>query len=69
MRCVRAVMGAAILAASSAYALAQSSPKYNIDAESVSVSGISSGADLAHQLHIAHSSKIHGAGLLAASPY
>jgi poly(3-hydroxybutyrate) depolymerase len=70
MRYVRAAVGAAIVAASSPHVCqAQSSQRYNIQADSVSVSGISSGADLAHQLHVAHSAKIHGVGLLAASPY
>jgi len=51
-------------------ASAQSGEKpYKIDPDSVTVSGISSGGDLAHQLHIAHSSLIRGAGLLAAAPY
>lgn len=44
-------------------------PQFKVDPNSISVSGISSGADLAHQLHIAFSSLIHGVGLLAASPY
>ena len=35
----------------------------------MSVSGVSSGANLAQQLFIAHSAKIHGAGLVAAAPY
>jgi hypothetical protein len=70
MKYVRAAVGVAILAASSSYVCqAQSPPRYNIQPDSVSVSGISSGADLAHQLHVAYSSKIHGIGLVAASPY
>ena len=50
-------------------ARAESSIQFRVDPNSVSASGISSGADLAHQLHIAYSSLIHGVGLLAASPY
>src|SRR5437764_6182259 len=70
MKYVRAAVGMAIVAASSPYVCqAQSSQRYNIQPDSVSVSGISSGADFAHQLHVAYSSKIHGVGLLAASPY
>lgn len=42
---------------------------YKVDPNQISVSGISSGASLAHQLHIAYSSVIRGAGLLAAAPY
>jgi poly(3-hydroxybutyrate) depolymerase len=68
MQYVRAMVTAVIVAAA-AQSQAQPSGRYNIQADSVSVSGISSGADLAHQLHVAHSSKIHGVGLLAASPY
>lgn len=34
-----------------------------------SVSGVSSGADMAHQLHIAHSSIMVGAGLVSVAPY
>ena len=52
-----------------AQAQAQSPIQFKVDPDSISVSGISSGADLAHQLHIAYSSLIHGVGLLAASPY
>ena len=70
MKYVRAAVGVAILTASSAYVCqAQSPQRYNIQPDSVSVSGISSGADLAHQLHVAYSSTIHGVGLVAASPY
>lgn len=50
-------------------ARAESPIQFRVDPESISVSGISSGADLAHQFHIAYSSIIHGIGLLAASPY
>src|SRR2546423_2837382 len=70
MKYVRAAVGMAIVAASSPYVCqAQSPQRYNVQPDSVSVSGISSGADFAHQLHVAYSSKIHGVGLLAASPY
>jgi hypothetical protein len=68
MQYVWAVVTAVIVAAA-AQSQAQPSERYNIQTDSVSVSGISSGADLAHQLHVALSSKIHGVGLLAASPY
>ena len=63
-------IGAAVLAAAcGAGGRTQAQQRLNIDPSSVSVSGVSSGADLAHQLHVAYSSKIHGAGLIAASPY
>jgi hypothetical protein len=41
----------------------------NIDKEEISVSGISSGAFMAHQFHIAHSENIMGAGIIAGGPY
>jgi hypothetical protein len=70
MKYVRAAVGAAIVTTSGPHVCqAQSPQRYNIQSDSVSVSGISSGADFAHQLHVAYSSKIHGVGLLAASPY
>lgn len=40
-----------------------------IDPASVTVSGVSSGGAMATQFHVAHSSLVRGAGLLAASPY
>lgn len=41
----------------------------SIDAAQISVSGISSGAYMAQQLHVAHSRHIDGAGLIAGGPY
>ncbi len=40
-----------------------------IDKGKISVSGISSGGYMANQFHIAHSSKVMGAGILAGGPY
>lgn len=40
-----------------------------IDAGAVSVSGVSSGAYMAAQLHIAHSDRLIGAGIIAGGPY
>ena len=40
-----------------------------IDAGSVTVSGLSAGGYMAVQFHIAHSSLVHGAGVIAAGPY
>jgi poly(3-hydroxybutyrate) depolymerase len=42
---------------------------FNIDPQRVTVSGISSGAYLAGQLHVAYSSRISGAGLIAGGPW
>lgn len=41
----------------------------DLDPASVTVSGLSSGAFFAHQFHIAHSSLVTGAGLVAGGPY
>ena len=42
---------------------------YNIDESSVSVSGLSSGAFFAVQFHVAFSSTIVGAGIIAGGPF
>ncbi len=44
-------------------------PKLNISKDSITLSGISSGAFFAHQFHIAHSSIVKGAALFAGGPY
>src|SRR5512132_2605036 len=41
----------------------------NIDKHGISVSGISSGGLMAHQFHVAHSSNVIGAGIVAGGPY
>src|SRR5207244_12693334 len=43
--------------------------RFPVDAAEVSVSGISSGAFMANQLHIAHSAGIIGAGMVAGGLY
>jgi poly(3-hydroxybutyrate) depolymerase len=40
-----------------------------IATDSVTVSGISAGGNMAVQFHVAHSALVHGAGVLAAGPY
>jgi hypothetical protein len=44
-------------------------PQFVIDPERISVSGISAGAYMAGQMHVAMSSAIEGAGLIAGGPY
>jgi poly(3-hydroxybutyrate) depolymerase len=44
-------------------------PRLPIDPATVTVSGISSGGSMATQFHVAHSSLVQGAGLVAAAPY
>ena len=59
-----------LLAALAAPASAQERlPSLTIDPEKISVSGISSGAFMANQLHVAHSELIMGAGLVAGGLY
>ncbi len=47
----------------------ESLPTYTIDRSRISVSGVSSGAYMAGQLHVAYSDLFGGAGLLAGGPY
>ncbi|XP_048780035.1 uncharacterized protein LOC125683202 isoform X2 [Ostrea edulis] len=42
---------------------------YNVDRSSLSVSGVSSGAIMASQLHVIYSSRIMGVGLIAGVPF
>lgn len=44
-------------------------PALNIDKDRVTVSGISSGAAMAHQLHIAYSDLFSGAAIFSGGPY
>ncbi len=44
-------------------------PTYNVDLAQTSVSGVSSGAYMAGQLHVAFSQTVSGAGLVAGGPY
>jgi len=50
-------------------ALADATPTVKIDENRVTVSGISSGAQMAQQLHIAYSDIFSGAGILSGGPY
>jgi poly(3-hydroxybutyrate) depolymerase len=50
-------------------ALADIAADLHIDAAAVSVSGVSSGAYLAQQFHLAHSAHVIGAGLIAGGPH
>ena len=44
-------------------------PGYDADVSAFTVSGVSSGGYMAVQMHLAHSSRVHGVGALAAGPY
>ncbi len=56
-----------LLAASAA--VAGSPHELNIDREKVTVSGISAGGQMAHQLHIAYSDLFGGAAIIAGGPF
>jgi poly(3-hydroxybutyrate) depolymerase len=54
----------------SAFAAVVALPKYNVSVNDVSVSGFSSGADMAVQMHFAYSKTVKkGAGIIAGGPY
>ena len=63
------VAGALALSGCGGPAQPSTLPALPIDPASVTVSGLSSGAAMATQLHIAHSGVIHGAALVAGVPY
>lgn len=44
-------------------------PALNADLSQVTVSGLSSGAFMAHQIHVAYSDRIKGAGMMAGGPF
>ena len=44
-------------------------PRLGLDPKSVTVSGVSSGGYMAHQLHVAHAGRIKGAGIVAGGPW
>jgi len=44
-------------------------PTYVVDKSRITVSGVSAGAYMAGQMHVAHSALISGAGLIAGGPY
>jgi poly(3-hydroxybutyrate) depolymerase len=57
----------AMLAASAGYA--GTPPVVDIDPGKITVSGISAGGQMAHQVHIAYSDLFNGAAIIAAGPY
>jgi poly(3-hydroxybutyrate) depolymerase len=54
---------------SSAAVAADKLAGYGADASTFTVSGVSSGGNMAVQMHVAHSSRVTGVGALAAVPY
>jgi poly(3-hydroxybutyrate) depolymerase len=62
-------VGFATLIGAAGEPAAEALARYNIDPRQISVSGISSGAFMAHQFHVAHSATVIGAGIIAGGPY
>jgi hypothetical protein len=74
MRTLGAVLALAVLLAGkveSAESLNEIRERHRLDIEKteISVSGVSAGGWMAHQLHIIHASNIKGAAIVAAGPY
>ena len=44
-------------------------PALQADVRELTVSGLSSGGDMAVQMHVAHSARVKGAAAIAAAPY
>src|SRR5947209_8007667 len=63
------VMALELVAATGSASAAERLGSYPIDPAKVSISGISSGAFMANQFHIAHSKLIMGAGIIAGGLY
>jgi len=51
------------------YGLSAAEPRILIDRDRITVSGISAGGQMAHQLHIAYSDWFSGVGIIAGGPY
>jgi poly(3-hydroxybutyrate) depolymerase len=58
-----------LIASAGASAAAERLPALGADAGAVTVSGVSSGAYMAVQLHVAHSATVRGAAAIAGGPY
>ena len=70
LSCWRTLVVASMVVASSTATAAESQlDAFNIDLTKTSVSGISSGGYMANQFHVAYSSIVVGAGILAAGPF
>lgn len=54
---------------STAALAAESAPSPKIDTDRITVSGISAGGQMAHQLHISYSDLFSGAGIIASGPF
>lgn len=66
---LRRVCALLLLSATTALVAAPPLPRLGADVSQVTVSGLSSGAFMAVQFHVAYSSQVNGAGILAGGPY
>lgn len=66
---ISALLFAALVSISSAAHASAKLPKLGADAKQITVSGLSAGAFMAVQLHIAYSSSIAGVGVIAGGPW
>lgn len=66
---MRLLLSTLFLFAATVTAANEPAPEFLIDPERVTVSGISSGAHMAQQLHIAYSDLFSGAGILSGGPF
>jgi poly(3-hydroxybutyrate) depolymerase len=66
---VRALATLALGLAAASAAHADGLPRLALDAARTTVSGLSSGAYMAHQVHVAYSDHVAGAALIAGGPY
>jgi hypothetical protein len=62
-------LGLALVAPAASAVAAPKLAEFNVAPGHVTVSGLSSGAFMAHQLHVAHSDIIDGVGIFAGGPY
>jgi hypothetical protein len=65
---MRIVLLSIALTAATAWAQ-EPTPQLNIDSGRITVSGLSAGGQMAHQLHIAYSDIFSGAGIIAGGPF
>jgi hypothetical protein len=65
----RLVLAVALVLAAGACAAAERLPARGADGGAVTVSGVSAGAFMAVQFHVAHSATVRGAAAIAGGPY
>lgn len=63
----RLLLSATLLVSSAVWS--DPTPSFSIDKDRVTVSGVSAGAQMAHQLHIAYPDVFSGAGIIAGGPF